>query len=66
MLYQHLIFQTGELELVQIDVRSCELMKVVVRCVRVTAAVKQAHTSTHHTHHVFRQRKDTNFAVRSS
>lgn len=28
-------------------------MKVVVRCLRVTAAVEQAHTSTHHTHHVF-------------
>lgn len=47
----HLLLETGELKVVQVDVRSVELMQVVVRCVGVTAAVEQAHTSAYHTHH---------------
>lgn len=47
----YLVCQAGKLEVVQIDVGSRKLMKVVVRCLGATASVKHIHGGAEHFHH---------------
>ena len=47
----HLVCQAGEVEVVEINISSSELMKVGIRSFSATASVKHVDRGTEHAHH---------------